>query len=477
MLLRRLLQDPSQVMFVALAGVCLSGAALLGAVAWRSEQQLEEVGSLAEHATLLQSANGLLQTLLAEQASTGGAPDRARMEQLRRLLDRIRAQQHTLHEDSRGRLAGLEKLLDASAGPAPELDSAAALFQQIVLDELEVRNQRLAALRSQARIELQAAITLFVALGGLGLVGSWLVSRRVLRPLTDLRRTFRKLERGDFSPVSAQGVHPLLLPLFDNYNQLVLRLAELENEHRSRAASLEGEVRTATETLLDQQRSLARAERLAALGEMTAGLAHELRNPLAGVQMSLANLRGDLSDPDLVERLDLSISELERMTRLLNQQLSSVRHVPEPPRRVDLHTLVEDLLGLLRYQVPSEIRLEAEVDPDTRCRLPRDRLRQALLNLVLNSVQALAGKPGTIGVRVEHRGDRLVTEVRDDGPGLPPDLVKGGGQPFLSRRLGGTGLGLAMVRRLALDLGGELSLDNPEGGGARVRLILPCSHA
>jgi len=477
MLWRRLLQYPSQAMFLALAGVCLSGVVLLGVVAWRNQQQLTEISSLAEHATLLQEANGILRKLLAEQVSQRGPPDAARMAKLRALLAQIRLRQHVLHRDSSERLATLESLLDASAGPTRELEAAAALFQEIVLDELDARNQRLEALRSQARLELRAAIALFLALAGLGMVGSWLVGRRILRPLTDLRSKFARLEGGDFSAVPAQGVHPVLLPLFRNYNRLVQRLEELEAEHRSRAASLESEVRAATETLLDQQRSLARAERLAALGEMAATLAHELRNPLAGVQMALANLRCDLSDPDLGERLGVAMAELERMTRLLNQQLSSARHVPELPRLLDLHTLVEDLLGLLRYQVPGEVRLAAAVAPGTRCRLPRDRLRQALLNLVLNSVQALAGKPGCVSIRAEREGERLVLDVRDDGPGFDPELVKAGGRAFLSARREGTGLGLAMVRRLAVDLGGELSLENPETGGARVRLVLPCSDA
>jgi two-component system NtrC family sensor kinase len=371
----------------------------------------------------------------------------------------------------------LERLAALLAAPGPDaagLEGAARLLAGVVREEVAARRELLARLHAEAREELETATGLFVALALLGLGGAWMVRRRVLHPLGDLRTMFLKLGGGEFTPIAVEGVHPVLAPLFDNYNRLVTRLAELEAEHRSRAEDLQQEVRSAAEALLAQQRTVARAERLAAVGEMAAGLAHELRNPLAGVQMSLANLRRDLADPQLAERLELAIAELDRLTRLLNHQLSASRHVPEPLRRLQLRTLVEELIALLRYQVPDHVRLEAQVDEDLACRLPRDRLRQALLNLVLNSVQALGDAAGRVCLEARREGGRIVLVVSDDGPGFPPELVKGGGQAFVTRRAGGTGLGLAMVRRLAVDLGGELVLENLEPRGARVRLALPC---
>jgi signal transduction histidine kinase len=371
----------------------------------------------------------------------------------------------------------LDRLSAALASPGikgRELESAGRILDEIVHEEASTRGQLLATMRADALAELRTATGLFVALALLGLGGAWTVQRRVLRPLQDLQAMFRKLAAGDFGPVALTGVHPVLTPLFDNYNRLVTRLQELEDEHRSRAESLEKEVRAASETLLAQQRSLTHAERLAAVGEMAAGLAHELRNPIAGVQMALANLRRDLDDPQLASRLELAIAELERLTRLLNHQLSASRHVPEPSRRLHLRTLVDDLLALLRYQVPAHIRLAARVDDAIRCRLPRDRVRQALLNLVLNSVQAMGDEAGHVRVDAHREGERVVLVVTDDGPGFPPELVKAGSPPFVTHRNGGTGLGLAMVRRLAMDLGGQLSLENLDPRGARVRLELPC---
>jgi signal transduction histidine kinase len=264
--------------------------------------------------------------------------------------------------------------------------------------------------------------------------------------------------------------------LFTSYNRLVSRLAALEAEHADRARDLEDQIRSATETLLEQHASLARAERLAAVGETTAGLAHELRNPLAGIRVALANLRQDVGDPDLVARIDAVASEIDRLGRLVQDALSAVRHAPEPVRRVDLGDLIADLLRLVRYQSPSGVALDHDVADDLACELPADRIRQALLNLVLNAVHALDGHEGTVTVRARLEEDRLVLEVEDDGPGFPPGMVDARIRPFFAPSASGTGLGLAMTRRVAVDLGGELRLANLEPHGALARLVIPRHH-
>jgi signal transduction histidine kinase len=254
---------------------------------------------------------------------------------------------------------------------------------------------------------------------------------------------------------------------------MVLRLQELEQVHRSHAASLEAEVQAATQTLLQQQHHLARTERLAAVGELSAKLAHELRNPLAGMQLTLLNLRQDLQDPDVIDRLDLVIAELERITQLLNSLLAQARPVPERPRLVDLAKEIRELLALLQYQAMPAIVLEAAVPEHLQCRLPAGQLRQALLNLILNAIQALAGNRGKVRIRAEKQADLLQLSVCDDGPGFPEFLLTRGVKTFISGRESGIGLGLAMVSRFAREVGGKLELTNREPQGACATLLLP----
>jgi signal transduction histidine kinase len=357
-----------------------------------------------------------------------------------------------------------------------QLTEGLRIAREITSEELTAQDRLFERARRDARVELQLA---FVILGGLlilAAIGWWVVRRRVLKPLDNLRVLFATLAEGDFAAVSTNDVEPVLVPLFEHYNDLVIRLRMLEAEHRSRAQSLEDEVRVATQTLLEQHRSLANAERLAVVGEMAAGVAHELRNPLAGVSLSLENLRRDATDPDVVERLDAVRAEIARVTRLLGQYLVSARHEPEPLRAIDVGGLVTDLLELLRYQVPPEITLTAHVSQGLTWPLPRDRSRQVLLNLVMNAVQALEGREGTVMIEAHRDDGALRIAVSDDGPGFPPDRLRSRPRAFVSHRGGGTGLGLVMVQRFVDELGGMLEFRNLEPRGARVTLILPTAH-
>jgi C4-dicarboxylate-specific signal transduction histidine kinase len=266
----------------------------------------------------------------------------------------------------------------------------------------------------------------------------FLLRRRILQPLNNLRDLMAHLARQEYRSAATENVTPVLLPVFENYNHMVERLQELERHHRERQESLEAAVHRATATLLQQQRELARSERLAAVGEVAAGVAHELRNPLAGVQMALSGLHR------------------------------------EPPVAVDLGRTLEELLELVRLQVPARVRLDAEVMPGLCCRLPEAGLRRAILNLLLNAAQAIGEREGHIHVTAAREAGQLRLSVTDDGPGLPAELLQDGVRAFASWREGGTGLGLAMVQRFARDQAGRLELGACEPRGACVSLRLRC---
>ena len=344
------------------------------------------------------------------------------------------------------------------------------------ISEVETRAHEdlLRRVREDARREFYVGIAALLALATLAAVAAWLLPRRLLDPLSHLRSQFAGLGAGHFEEVSLVGVDPVLVPLFQNYNALVERLAELEAERRARAESLESEVRAGSRALLEQHQALANAERLAAVGETAAGMAHELRNPLAGILAALENLGREVEDPPLSRRLGLLRQEAERVVRLLNEYLAASRHAPEPAVTTDVGELVEDLLSLLRYQAPLGVRLEREVEGGLECFLPPGRVRQTLLNLIGNAIQALDSSPGTVTVSAKRKGDLLELEVRDDGPGFPEDLLPVAGQPFRTGRAAGTGLGLATAQRTARDLGGGMVITNIEPRGASVVLTLPC---
>ena len=403
--------------------------------------------------------------LLGDDGDDAGRRDvHAHLDELQRL---------SIHPETPAKLALVHAAIDRIGADREVLYETVVAVHEIGVRERDTQAELLHQIQRDllAQLQIEIAIPLVLLVGGLLLYP--FARRRILRPLDAFGRQLSRLGEGDFTPAPADGSEPLLLPLHRRFNELAHRLRELEDHRAAYETELEQEIRTATGALLEQQRGLARAERLAATGELAASVAHELRNPLAGIQMTLQNLRAEVGDPEVAERLDRVGVEVERLARLLNQLLDGARHAPEAARELRLEELVSDLLALTRHQVPERIRLQSRIPPGLTVRLPPDRLRQALLNLILNAAAAIGEQPGCVTLAAALEADRLRLEVTDDGPGFPPDALESASRPFFSTREDGTGLGLALVRRFARDLGGEMVLANQTPRGARVTLLLP----
>jgi signal transduction histidine kinase len=356
------------------------------------------------------------------------------------------------------------------------LASALELAGELTAAEAQAQRALLVQIQADGRREFGLGILVVLAMAALAGLLAWFLPKRLLDPLGGLRDRISALGEGRFEPVPTEGIEPGLLPLFNNYNAMVDRMAVLEAERKARAETLEEEVRAAARTLAEQHRTLATAERLAAVGETAAGVAHELRNPMAGILAALENLKREVTDQPLADRLELLGNETRRVVGLLNEYLAAARHDPEAFRKTDVGGLVQEMASLLRYQLPPNVSLEVQVPGELACFLPNNRIRQVVLNLVWNAVEALNSKPGTVTISARQEQGFVVLEVADDGPGFPAELLETPVQAFRTSRTHGTGLGLAMVRRTAADLGGRMTLENRPNGGALVRLSVPCQE-
>jgi len=473
----RTLIRPARLIVALLVGGCLVSIFGLGLLAVQSRYRLHAMRERTEHTNRMLRLGLRAQQSLFEHPEDREFADRVVVEELRWELKGLQASGPALDPTNDDRLNQLAEILEFPDGMTGDrLVEVVAVMGEVLRAESAAQSELWEDAERATRREL-ALIAGLCGVLPLLVIASWWIRRRwIAAPLDDLRRLLSKLGSGGRHQVSVEAVHPSLVPLFENYNQLVRRLDELEAAHQSYTSNLQAEISHATETLLEQQNTLARAERLAAVGETTASLAHEIRNPLSGILMSLTNLRRDAPDADAIERLDLVIAEIERLTRLLNRSLEAAHHRPEPPRELNLRELITNLLGLLQYQIREGIVLECTLDADLSCFLPQDRIRQALLNLILNSAQVVGPGPGRIAVGAERTDDgRIEITVCDNGPGFPGTLLSGGIQAFATGGAG-TGLGLAMVRRVAADLGGEIELTNLEPRGACARLIVECGH-
>jgi two-component system NtrC family sensor kinase len=462
----------------AVLGLFLLVLVLLGGMIWRNFERFETMRGYVTYSHRIQQVASDIQAALTDYFIFQNKQiNGQRLARLSTEIVELARNDHHVAPETPRKLDELSRTVLALTAPhsTPEQQEARLLhalnITSAMMDAETMKREGLMEDVGQAtHTEVELA---FATVAALLLVVGLFLRFRILAPLHDLKELLLRLAREDYTPIGTKKIDPLLLPVFNSYNEMVRHLAELEEAKRHYAESLEAEVRSATRALLEQQADLARNERLAAVGELAAGIAHELRNPLAGIQMSCANLRNEMDDPGQAERVSFIIEELKRMGRLLNELLDQSKHTPAPVCEFNLPAMVQELVSLTRYQIPPEIRLDFDGPGRLMCRLPEGRLRQTLLNLILNAAEALGRDQGTIRIEAHQDGDRIALTVTDDGPGFSREMLDTGIRPFATGRPGGTGLGLAMVQRFVRELGGQLSLANAEPHGACVRLLLP----
>ncbi len=230
---------------------------------------------------------------------------------------------------------------------------------------------------------------------------------------------------------------------------------------------------------MERKSELARVERLAALGTLTAGLGHELNNPLAGIKNAAQRLERKRNDPELVLRYATLIEDaVRRMQRLLRDMLSLARGEKMEIRGVQVCAAVESAVGLAAPRLSGVgARCDVECSPRPgRAAADQDLLIQAVLNLLLNAADAVADRESRrVTVRCREAGERILIEVDDTGPGVPAEIADQIFNPFFTTKGpgAGTGLGLSVAWTTIRDMGGDLVLESPPDGGARFVILLP----
>lgn len=305
----------------------------------------------------------------------------------------------------------------------------------------------------------------------LGLVA--LVSRRITRPLKELTEGARAVARGDLETRIDSRRGDEIGTLAEAFNDMARSLAFSQDELREKNSEL---VR-ANEALRGMQEQMIRAERLAAIGQMAAGISHEIDNPV-GIILGYAELLLEDMEEGDPRREDVAaiIEECKRCRRITGGLLGFARSAPSRRETIFLGDLVEGTLASLRPQklfrgvelsfIPYPEPLAVSADPD--------QLRQVFINLFLNAGQALGGK-GRLAVTLGREGGRATVRVADSGPGVPPQLREKIFDPFFTTksRGEGTGLGLSVCRKLVQDHGGRLWAEESPSGGALFVLELP----
>ncbi|RMG45232.1 MAG: HAMP domain-containing protein [Acidobacteria bacterium] len=409
---------------------------------WMLSQEAEHLGHYEDWLRSVRSAAATLRPLLP--------PDRiARLEQIERdsgALDRL-FRERIVPAVREGRR---DDLLAAHA-EAERLSSMAARRADALARSVEL---------DMAGIHRRAtrATTVALALGVAGMLGILLLSayftirlrESVLRPLERLAVAARRLGSGDFS----------------------VRVGPLgRGELRAVARAFD----SMAEELQDRERRLVDSERMAAIGQLAAGVAHEINNPIGIIRGYIKSMDRDSLPPGLREEIEIIDDEAAACQRIAEDLLAYARTPSLRPQEVPMHDLIEDVARRLSAAGGLRPRLRLDLRPG-RVHADPERMRQVLQNLVRNAAEA-----GPEAEEIEISGGPLPGggyefTVSDRGKGISEEERVRVFEPFFSRRAGGSGLGLAVCRGIVGAHGGTIAAEPRPGGGTTIRVRLPAAR-
>ncbi|HTU21661.1 MAG TPA: ATP-binding protein [Gemmataceae bacterium] len=292
-----------------------------------------------------------------------------------------------------------------------------------------------------------------------GFVTAWALTRRVTKLSIRVQAAQAQLDQ-EVGAMTVQRT-PQIGDLDEQLDQVVERVSSV------------------CRRLQEQERDLLWARQLAAVGQLAAGVAHEIRNPLTGVKFLLqAAVRAQNPTPLTVDRLQLLLQEVARIERTV-QGLMDFAQTPPPDRHLhDIRAVVEAAVNVTQSRAEVKavtVRMDSSPEP-LRATIDRDQLLSLLTNLLFNAIDATPAG-GEVAVSIAGSpGSMIQVVVTDSGPGIDPALAGRLFTPFATTKPTGTGLGLTIARRVAREHGGELTAADQPGGGACFTLTLPSAE-
>jgi signal transduction histidine kinase len=272
---------------------------------------------------------------------------------------------------------------------------------------------------------------------------------------------------------------------------------DLEREVRRRTEVLEQrnvELHEALEKLRRAQDDLVRTEKLASMGRLVAGIAHEINNPVNAVINTLGPLQDcirAISAAGSPQEITAAVAEAEEMLRVVQRGAARSKAIVQAlhnysrgdesvPRELNLARSIDDTVDLLRHRL-KDIRVEKDIEPGLRVVGFAGQIDQVLMNLVTNAAQAIGARPqgGTIRVTARQADGQAAITIADDGPGIPPEILPRIFDPFFTTKdVGeGSGLGLSIVHGIIERHGGQIRVDSRPREGTTFRITLPLRGA
>lgn len=319
----------------------------------------------------------------------------------------------------------------------------------------------------------------------IGIAVSGFIGTLLARPIKELEKLAHRVARGERDlQIEVQSTDEVG-DLAEAFNLMTRALGRQEAEigllHR--ALELKIEERTAqlsdkTKLLAETQADLARAEKLADLGIVAAGVAHEINTPLAIIRGNTEVLEMCLpTEHPNREEVDIISQQTERMAKIVGNLLTFARQKSLNQRQFVVHEVLDDIVGQIRHQVPMDVisvkwEYDMNLGPVTG---DTDQLRQVFSNIILNAVQAMLPDGGTLRLTTRQHGpgNGCIVEVRDTGKGISADHLEKIFTPFFTTKDTGTGLGLSVSYGIVKDHGGDIRVTSIPGRGTCFEIELP----
>jgi len=335
-------------------------------------------------------------------------------------------------------------------------------FTRLETGDLIVAAQipKAAAFLSAKQLFSNLIVTSFIILLAAATI-SLIWSYRITRPLVSLTRAAQNIGRGEFEIQLKPTSRDEIGSLTQSVNQMAHELGEREK------------------ALEEAQAALIQSEKMSAFGQLSAGIAHEVKNPLAGIlgytQLSLKKME---DDPAIYKNLKIIEQETRRCNSIIENLMKFARQDKPELKPLAINDVIEDSLVLVDHQMGiSQVQLEKNLADDLpSVKGDANQLIQVLMNLMINAQQAMDGKMGTIAI-TSGSPNAGVVEVRiaDTGPGMPEETSKRIFEPFFTTKASGkgTGLGLAVTYGIIKDHGGNIRVESEPGDGATFIITFP----
>ena len=330
---------------------------------------------------------------------------------------------------------------------------------QKILAFLEVDVDNKSALALLHKVQNQAIIVGLTALFILSLVIIRLYDKLLHSPFRELKKMMAEVEKGNPKVRLTSDKNDEIGSLIQSFNHMVRKLQE--SNHK-------------IEKLY--QKEIRRAEHLASIGELAAGLAHEIKNPLAGVKGALEVMRHQVRDDQTKREIfDEMLRQLENIDKTVQDLLTYARPKELKFCWVEPNECVLNAIKTAQTQTTGKkIKFEFSGLPDgTLAYLDPDGIQEVVLNLIVNSLTSIE-KEGTISLTLERTPDnKLIIKVTDDGCGIPEEVIPHIFKPFFTTRKDGTGLGLSISKKIIEAHEGLITVESQPGGGTTFAIILP----